>query len=213
MGIIKGVGIARHENGGKIVTAGGDYLPASDVSEMGDPNPKWNSSFINTLSYKGFSLSFMFDYRYGGIVYSTTAATMLARGISKDVDFDRSLSLILPGVQSDGSPNTVQTTGSSYFFNNFFFTDEGPFFDGSTIRLREASLSYDLPQNVLNSTPFKRASITLSGTNLWFRAYNLPKFVNFDTDVLSLGVGNGLGWDYLTGPSSRRYGATLNITF
>jgi TonB-linked SusC/RagA family outer membrane protein len=213
MGIIKGVGIARHENGGKIVTAGGDYLPASDVTEMGDPNPKWNSALINTISYKGFSLSFMFDYRYGGIVYSTTAATMLARGISKDVDFDRSLSLILPGVKEDGTPNDVQTTGASYFFNNFFFTDEGPFFDGSTIRLREASLSYDLPQNVLNSTPFKRASITLSGTNLWFRAYNLPKFVNFDTDVLSLGVGNGLGWDYLTGPSSRRYGATINLTF
>ncbi|HMQ00260.1 MAG TPA: TonB-dependent receptor, partial [Cyclobacteriaceae bacterium] len=213
MGIIKGVGIARHENGGKIVTAGGDYLPASDITEMGDPNPKWNSSLINTLSYKGFSLSFMLDYRYGGIVYSTTAATMLARGMTGDVDFDRSLSLILPGVKADGTPNDVQTTGSSYFFNNFFFTDEGVFFDGSTIRLREASLAYELPKSVLNSTPFKRASLTLSGTNLWFRAYNLPRDVNFDTDVLSLGVGNGLGFDYLTGPSSRRYGATLNITF
>jgi hypothetical protein len=41
----------------------------------------------------------------------------------------------------------------------------------------------------------------------------MPKFVNFDTDVLSTGVGNGLGFDYLTGPSARRFGATLNLTF
>jgi hypothetical protein len=41
----------------------------------------------------------------------------------------------------------------------------------------------------------------------------MPKFVNFDTDVLSTGVGNGLGFDYLTGPSARRVGATLNLTF
>lgn len=212
-GMIKGIGIARDDNGNKIVTGTGQYLGSSELMELGDPNPKWTSAIINTLSYKGFSLSFMFEYRYGGAVYSTMVATMLARGLTADVDFERSLTMVLPGVKQDGTPNDIQVTGSNYFFDNYFFTDEAPIFDGSTIRLREASLAYELPKSLINSTPFKRASIQLSGTNLWFNAYNTPKDVRFDPDVLSLGVGNGLGFDYLTGPSSRRYGATLNLTF
>jgi TonB-linked SusC/RagA family outer membrane protein len=212
-GIIKGTGIQRDENGNKVVAGNGQYLASSELMELGDPNPEWTSALINTLTYKGFTLSFMFEYRYGGAIYSTTVATMLARGLTADVDFPRSLTMILPGVKQDGTPNDIQVTGSNYFFDNYFFTDEAPMFDGSTIRLREASLAYQIPKSVLSRTPFKNATIQLSGSNLWYNAYNTPKDVRFDPDVLSLGVGNGLGFDYLTGPSSRRYGATLNLTF
>ena len=41
-------------------------------------------------------------------------------------------------------------------------------------------------------TPFKRASLAVNGTNLWFVALNFPPNMNFDTDVLGTGVGNGL---------------------
>jgi hypothetical protein len=37
--------------------------------------------------------------------------------------------------------------------------------------------------------------------------------VNYDTEVSSQGVDNGVGFDYLTGPSVRRYGAVLRLTF
>jgi hypothetical protein len=53
----------------------------------------------------------------------------------------------------------------------------------------------------------------LSGTNLWFLALNFPPNMNFDTDVLGTGVGNGLGFDFVTGPSSRRLGGTLTLSF
>jgi hypothetical protein len=143
---------------------------------------------------------------------------VLARGLSRDTDIlDRSLSLILPGVKEvapgEFLPNDIQVTAANYFFDNYFFTDEAITFDGSTFRLREASLSYSLPASLVSKSPFKAASLTISGSNIWFRALNMPKYVNFDTDVLSTGVGNGLGFDYLTGPSARRYGATLNLTF
>lgn len=213
-GIIKGIGIARDANGNKIVTSNGRYLEAQDIVELGDPNPEFTSSLINTISFKGFNLSFMFEYRHKGVIVSNTVKGVLARGLSKDTDqLDRALTLILPGVQADGRPNDVQVTASNYFFDNYFFTDEAITFDGSTFRLREASLSYNLPTKLLGNSPFKAASLTISGSNIWFRALNMPKFVNFDTDVLSTGVGNGLGFDYLTGPSARRYGATLNLTF
>ena len=213
-GLIKGIGIERDANGNKIVLPNGRYKESSDIVELGDPNPAFTSSLINSISFKGFNLSFMLEYRHKGVIVSNTVKGVLARGLSKDTDqLDRSLSLILPGVQEDGRPNDVQVTAANYFFDNYFFTDEAITFDGSTFRIREASLSYNLPASVLGKSPFKGVSLTISGSNLWFRALNMPKFVNFDTDVLSTGVGNGLGFDYLTGPSARRFGATLNLTF
>lgn len=212
--VIKGTGIARNANGEKIVLPNGQYKGTQELATLGDPNPAFTSSLLNNISYKGFNLSFMFEYRHKGVILSNTVKGVLARGLSKDTDqLDRDLTLILPGVQEDGSKNTVQVTAANYFFDNYFFTDEAITFDGSTARLREASLSYALPMKVLKKSPFKKASITLTGSNLWFRALNMPKYVNFDTDVLSLGVGNGLGFDYLTGPSARRLGGTLSLTF
>lgn len=221
--VIKGIGIQRDASGNKIVAPSGQtYLTTTEIVELGNPNPDFTSSLINNLSYKGFTLSFLLEYRHGGDIYSVTAATMLARGLTKDTDFDRSNTLILPGViqtgtDGDGNPiyseNTTQINASEYFFGNYFFSDEAFIFDGTTIRLREVSLSYQLPKGIMKVTPFKNASVTLSGSNLWFRAVNFPKYVNFDTDVLSLGVGNGLGFDFLTGPSARRFGATLRLTF
>jgi TonB-linked SusC/RagA family outer membrane protein len=211
--VIKGQGIARDDKGNKVVALNGQYLAASGIDELGDPNPKFTSSWINNFRYKNFNLSFMAEYRHRGVIYSTTAATMLARGMTKDTDFLRDIPMILPGVKQDGTPNDIMVTSANYTFDNYFFTDEAGIFDGSTVRLREVSLGYDLPANLISRTPFKRASVALSATNLWFRAINMPKYVNFDTDVLSLGVGNGLGFDYLTGPSSRRIGGTVQLTF
>jgi len=213
-GIIKGIGIERNANGEKIVLSSGRYKETSDLVILGDPNPDFTSSLINSFSFKNFTLSFMFEYRHGGAIVSNTVKGVLARGLSTDTDqLDRSLSLILPGVLEDGTQNNIQVTAANYFFDNYFFTDEAITFDGSTVRLREASLSYSLPKSILGKSPFKGISVSLTGSNLWFRALNMPRGVNFDTDVLSTGVGNGLGFDYITGPSARRMGGTVSLTF
>jgi TonB-linked SusC/RagA family outer membrane protein len=213
-GLIEGVGIQRDANGNKIVQPTGRYLPTVGNAELGDPNPRFTTSLLNTFSFKGFSIGGMLEYRHKGVIVSNTVKGVLARGLSKDTDqLDRELSLVLPGVLADGTPNNVQISAANYFFDNYFFTDEAITFDGSTLRLREISLSYAVPASIVSKSPFKRAALTLSGSNLWFRALNMPKFVNFDTDVLSTGVGNTLGFDYITGPSARRFGGTLSLTF
>jgi hypothetical protein len=53
----------------------------------------------------------------------------------------------------------------------------------------------------------------VSGENLWYNAPNFPPGVNFDPEVLSLGVGNGRGFDYLTGPTAKKFGANITLTF
>jgi hypothetical protein len=155
------------------------------------------------------------DYRQGGDIYSETVNTLLGRGLTKDTDFNRMETFVMEGVTTEGVPNEVQLTASNAYFNNFG-TQAPPevnVIDGTTIRLREISLSYSLPKSWLSKLPFKGVELSLVGQNIWFKALNFPKYMNFDTDVLSLGVGNGLGFDFLTGPSSTRYGGSIRLTF
>lgn len=211
--IMQGSMVKRHANGEYEVDANGDWLFSDDIGIIGDPNPDWTSALINTFSWKGITLTAQLDYRHGGDIYSTTARTMLARGITKDTDFNRDLPVILPGVKSDGTPNDIQNSAGTAFFNNIGFgPSEISVYDGTTIRLREITLGYEIPKSVLSKTPIKGLSINLLGQNLWYNAVNFPKYVNFDTDVLSTGVGNGLGLEFITGPTYRRYGASLRIT-
>ncbi len=205
-GIIKATDFARDDKGKPIINSNGDHTYTSDFVIMGDPNPDFTSSLINTFTYKGLSLGMQWEYRQGGDIYSMTAQTMLARGVTKDTDFDRSRTFILDGVDANGNPNTIQATASAVHYRAFFW-------DGTTFRLREISLAYALPQQWISKTPFKAVSIRLQGQNLWYNAIHFPKHVNFDTDQVGTGVGNGQGLDYLVGPSSKRFGGSISITF
>jgi TonB-linked SusC/RagA family outer membrane protein len=216
--MIKGTGYRRNDQGQLLIDGGGNLITTPTPIELGDPNPAFTSSLINEFSYKGFSLNVMLSYRHGGAMYSSTAGALLGRGVTEDTGlesgFDRAQTLIFPGVKADGQPNDTQVTASDVNFNNlFFFGDESRIFDATTIRLQEVSLSYSLPKTMLQKSPFKAVSFVVSGNNLWYYAPYFPKGLNFDTDNLGLGVGNGLGFEFLTGPSSRRFGGTLKLTF
>lgn len=213
--VIKGIGFERDEQTGlPIILSNGLQKQDPDLKILGDPNPRWNGSFINTFSFKGFTLMAMLEYRHKGAVFSNTVTGTLARGVTKDPVIDREMTFIMPGVKEDGTPNDIQITAADYFFGGYHLgADEANVFDGSMIRLREVSLGYELPTNLMAKTPFKRASIAVSGSNLWFKALNFPPNMNYDVDVLGTGVGNGLGFDFVTGPSSRRFGGTVTLTF
>ena len=218
-GVIKGTAYRRNEQGQLLIDGGGFPLTTTAPVILGDPNPAFTASLINGFTFKGISLDFMLSYRQGGAMYSSTAGALLGRGLTYDTGlangYDRAQTYIYPGVKlSDGQPNDVQITASDVGFNTtYFFGDEGRVFDGTTLRLQEVSLSYQLPKVLLSKLKIKGASISFSGNNLWYRAFNFPPGLNFDTDNLGLGVGNNFGFEYLTGPSSKRYGATLKVTF
>ncbi len=214
-GVFQGFAYEKNDNGDFLVNSLGEYISTQDIETIGDPNPNYTATVINTLSWNNLALNVQLDYRDGGDIYSTTTATMLARGNTIDTDFNRFLPVVLPGVlASDGTtPNNIQVYAGDAFFSGYFGADEGSVFDGTTLRLREVSLSYALPTALLEGTPFGNLSFRVFGENLWYRAYNFPEGVNFDPEVLSLGVGNGQGFDFLTGPTAKKYGVALNVTF
>ncbi len=214
LGVIMGSSIVRDANGNKVVGNDGNYLRNNELTIIGNPNADWRSTVINEISYKNITFGFQFEYQKGGDIYSTTAAALLSRGLTKDTDFDRNGTFVLPGVNQNGNVNTTQIGITQFGFNNSgFFIDEQAIYDATNLRLREVSLSYSLPKKFLEKTPFGKISISIVGQNLWWKAFNFPKYLNFDPEVLSLGVGNGQGFDYLTGPTAKRYGFNFNLTF
>jgi len=212
LGVIQGFANQRDANGNLVINpADGSVLTDADLSIIGDPNADWTSTLINTLKYKNLSFSFEWQYRHGGDFFSTLASTLVGRG-NIDSGINRADNFIIPGVLPDGSVNNIPITSSDLLFgtsNN----SENRIYDASTIRLNEVSLTYTLPAKYLEKTPLGKLSVRASGNNLWYRAVNTPKDANFDTNSLSVGVGNGQGIELLTGPSSRRYGLTVTASF
>ncbi len=212
-GVFLGSAVQTDANGEFIVGADGNYVVTPDINQIvGDPNPDFTSSLQSTFSYKDLSLGVNFSYRKGGDIYSTTAATLQNRGVIA-FPLSRFESFVLPGVsQTTGQPNTVQINATDVAFDNWLF---GPsnfrIYDGSFIRLSEVSLSYSLSKKLLAKTPFNALNLTISGSNLWYKAINIPDDANFDVNSNSTGVGNNLGLDFFSGPSAARYGFSLKI--
>ncbi len=202
-------------------------LPTAEI--IGDPNPDFLLGFINTFSFKGFSLQALIDWRQGGDMYLTTASSLLLRGQIK-VTEDREALRVIPGVYGDTRTflpltdengnyikNTTAITSFDYFFSNGFGSygaDETNVYDVTTIRLREISLAYVFPKKLLEKTPFGSARISVSGRNLWWRAPNILEGVNQDPEVLAeTASSNVQGFEYGSFPTTRRYGVNLSVTF
>ena len=222
LGVIVGTRIQRDDNGNFVVNGAGNYVIEDNVTLadgrnitpiIGNPNPDYVMNWINSFSYKNFNLGFQMNHTKGGDIASSTIAVLLGRGLIVETE-DRVNTYILPGVTADGSPNSTQINNSQYFFSNVLFgPKELQVYDGSVLRLQEVSFGYSVPKKFLDKTPFGSLSVTASGFNLWYDAYNTPAGANFDPNVAGVGVGNGRGFDYINGPSSRRYGMSVKASF
>ncbi|WP_224483787.1 SusC/RagA family TonB-linked outer membrane protein [Robertkochia aurantiaca] len=219
LGAMVGTAFGRDENGNLLVNDGGDYVIVEqdldgNVPVIGNPNPDYTMNFINTMSFKNFNFGFQINHIKGGDIMSSTVATLLGRGLIVET-LNREDTYILPGVrQSTGEPNNLQINNSTYYFNNILFGPaEAKVYDASVIRLQEISLGYNVPKKWLDNTPFGALSFTAQGFNLWYDAYNTPEGANFDPNVQGAGIGNAQGFDFLNGPSSRRFGLSVKASF
>jgi TonB-linked SusC/RagA family outer membrane protein len=221
LGVIVGRRIKRDANGNFLVAASGSYQSEDNIilpdgrsitPIIGNPNPDYVMNFINSLTYKNFNLGFQISHVKGGDISSATIAVLLGRGL---IVTDRKNTFILPGVlASTGEPNNLQINNSTYYFSNVLFgPKELQVYDGSVIRLQEVSFGYRFPEKLLEKTPFGSLTLTASGFNLWYDAYNTPDRANFDPNVAGVGVGNGRGFDYINGPSSKRFGLSVKASF
>ena len=231
-GIFYGTRFARDANGNYLINqAGGGIIQDPTLGIIGDPNADFRVSFINTFVYKAFSLRTQVDWKQGGDIQSSTIETLLGRGVTRDTE-DREKTVIIPGFygNNDGTPildaagnqvpNTTQISVNELYFspaggNTFAINsvDEATVYDGTVFRLREISLTYDVPSKILKDTPFGRMSFSILGNNLWYFAPNVPKYTNFDPETTSYGNSAVQGIETSAAPTARRLGFKLNLTF
>jgi TonB-linked SusC/RagA family outer membrane protein len=213
--------------------ATGGMIVKQDQEMVGDPNPDFKLGITNTLSYKGFFLSFLFDMTQGGDIYSVTVSSLLGRGVTKDTR-DRLGNWIIPGVYGDPAtgkailnggktiPNTTSITTNDLYFspnslNGATFAintaTEWNVYDATVYRLRELTLGYEVPRKLFKKVPIGSATITLTGRNLWYLAPNFPKYTNFDPEVNSFGATSTQGIELSAAPTTKRFGVNLKVTF
>jgi len=219
LGTIVGTAVARDDNGNFLVNNAGNYVVTEQDNEgnvpiIGDAVPDFTMNYFNTISYKNWGFNFQVQHVKGGDIMSSTIAALLGRGMIPET-LNRENTYVLPGVnQSSGEVNNRQINNSTYFFNNLLFGPaEMKIYDASVIRLQEVSFSYSFPDKFLDKTPFGSLTLTAQGFNLWYDAYNTPDGANFDPNVAGIGIGNGRGFDFMNGPSQRRYGFTVKASF
>lgn len=175
---------------------------------VGDVNPDWIGGINNSLRYKRFGLDFFFDVKQGGDVYNGVDSYGDFYGTSKATENREPI--VLDAVSAiDNKPNTIAIAAQDYYRNNRLY--EALIQDGSYIKLRTVTLSYQLQPKVLEKTFIKTASIAVTGRNLWIYS---PHFTGADPEVSSWGTGNGdVGVYAFSSPTLRSVNFSLKLGF
>jgi TonB-linked SusC/RagA family outer membrane protein len=214
-----------HPDTGKIIFS--DDVGAED-DLIGDPNEDFYLTNINTISYKNLTFGIQWEYIHGGDIYSVSASNLLRRGVTRDTE-DREGSYIIPGVIGDPSTgevvlikdsskikNNIQIGANDLYFINLMDVDENIVFDASVFRIRDISLTYSLPEDLLQNTPFGSVVFSAQANNFYYNAPNLPQYMNLDPEVLGAnpeGSTNTKGVDYQNDPSYKQFSLGVKLTF
>ena len=232
-GYLRGTVSARDDEGNVLIDpVTGWMITANDEAMVGDPNPDFKLGINNSITFKGFSLSALWDWTKGGDIYSVTVSSLLGRGVTKDTR-DRETAFIIPGVYGDVNtgeallvggkkvPNQTVITANDLYFggggtsSSFAINSatEWNVYDATVYRLREVSLGYEIPKSVYSRLPIGSISLSVTGRNLWHVAPNFPRYTNFDPEVNSFGATSTQGIELSAAPTTRRFGVNLNVTF
>jgi TonB-linked SusC/RagA family outer membrane protein len=223
-GTIRGQNFVYHENGQKIVGTNGYYTRSATSNEIiGNINPDWIGGIQNTLKYKNVALSFLIDTRQGGDIFSldmyygsatgaypqSTALNDLGNPLRNSIA--NGGGYIVPGVLADGSPNERRVNATNYGLFGYARNPAAGFvYDASYIKLREANLTFSVPQSLVDRlAPFRGIDLSVIGRNLFIFHKNLPYADPED----GLSSGNLQGYQVGSYPSTRNIGFNVQLRF
>ena len=164
------------------------------------------AGLTNTLSYKNFTLSFLLDMKTGGDIYSGTNARAYSTGLHQNTLEGRETGSITlaDGGTTQLDPNDVQ----DYWGRVSSITEEFVF-DASFVKLRQLTLTYQLPKSLIQNSPFSGASLSFVGRNLALISSNVD---NIDPEA-TYNNGNAQGLEWFGVPQTRTFGFDLNLSF
>jgi TonB-linked SusC/RagA family outer membrane protein len=209
---IVGFKYKRDAAGNIIYNASGMPMASDKVEPLGSGVYDLTGGFSNTLSYKGISLSFLFDFKFGAKIYSGTNVLLYNNGLHDKTLYGREGGVVGPGVTQTGEANTQSvparvyyqaiSTGANHITEEFVY-------DASFIKLRSLSIGYNIPKSILGNAFIKGASISLVGRNLATLLKHTP---NIDPES-NLNSTNAQGLELSGFPQMRSYGFNVNLKF
>lgn len=178
---------------------------ANSVSErkpMGQPYPKFFGGINNSFGYKNFSLDVFVVYSYGQSVYDDAGKRMLGNmgfGWNQDVR-------TLERWQESGDITDIPKLSIN---SNYDINCSKYLYDASYLRLRNITLSYQLPIAFTQKMKLLSAKIFISGQNLFV----LSKYPGWDPEVNRDGSGPiTQGVTYLSPPQAKVLSVGVKIT-
>lgn len=200
----------------------GNLVYSDELMNLGSALPKYTIGFSNEFTYKGLSFSFLIDAVQGNKVYNATrmeiealsgyaneSAAVLNRWQNPGdiTDIPRALG---NGTTNSGAAAQLQNRVSSHYIE-----------DGSFVRLRNITLSYQINKSIVEKLGFSGLKIYATAQNL----ITLHNYKGYYPEVNGFGQGTNnqaenagagsslmsLGIDRGTYPSAKTFTAGVNI--
>jgi TonB-linked SusC/RagA family outer membrane protein len=195
-----GLGSFKIEQGQSVTQIVGNVPDGSggtEVAKVGDSNPDFRMSFSNDIGWRGFNVSFLFDWQQGSQIVNLTKLLYDAGGNTEDWDE------IDP---ESGDPIGLHRI--STFGNDIRVYIE----DATYLKLRELTVSYELPLSFINGIwPAARyGRLSLSGRNL----FTSTTYTGMDPEVSNFGnQGVGRNIDVAPFPRTRSFWFGIDLGF
>ncbi len=180
---------------------------------LGNPNPDYTGGFNNTFSWKGLDLNVFFQFVQGNQVHNAGARFQFAGDWFDNQQIDQIRSWQNPGDITDvpearfGSTNGGAGRSSRYLY------------DASYVRLKNITLGYNLPADLLDRTFLRTARVYVTGVNL----LTFTDYPGWDpevsTDFLLSDSGTGRptniyqGVDFYSPPQPKTFTVGINLGF
>ena len=174
-------------------------ITSTDRTYIGDPNPNFTFGMSNNLRYKGFGLNILLQGSYGNDIFN--ASKMETEGM---YDTKNQSTNVLNRWKIPGQITDVPKAGYDMKVSSFYVED------GSYLRVKDISLSYNISGKLLNNLGIFRLQP-------YFTATNLLTFTNYsgmDPEVNQWGnSGSVQGIDWGTYPHTKSFVFGVNIEF
>lgn len=172
---------------------------------VGNPNPKLIGGFGNTVSYKGFELSFLFQGVFGNQIMNGAGGFMS----SSFAWFDNQTSDQLGRWQKKGDITQVPQLRLGY--DNGISASSRYVQNGDYIRLKNITLGYNFPITFAKNLKLQSARLYVTAVNI----LTFTKYTGWDPEVnADYRAGNrNQGGDFYTAPQIKNISVGLNIGF
>ena len=177
--------------------------PDEDRKVIGNANPDFIYGLTNTFTYKGISLTIFLEGVQGNDMLN--ASRFETEGMT---DPKNQTTAVLDRWRQPGDITDIPASSWGDINNSRISTRFIE--DGSYLRVKTLTLSYQLPENILSK-------VNIDGIRIYVTGENLLTFTNysgFDPEVNAFGDSNtAFGIDYGTYPQTRNIIFGLNVTF